>query len=236
MASRPTIALSTSQAAVVLGVSRKTTHRMCQPGGTLPDGWVADKEHRPQGERWVMHVPADDPRLGRLTGAPETSQPPDRGDQDVPGGGTDGGDTQGSIAPGPAGDGPYSEPRLTVPEVRDALIAPLVARLADVDRAATTRWEMIATQRETIGRLGAELDAALGDAATRDRRIIDLQASATAHRELADELRQIIAIERETRQVAQAHLVLAEARIADLEAALRSRPWWRRWLGLAPGG
>jgi hypothetical protein len=229
--------LSTRDAGLLLGgISRSTMRRRAETG-ELPDGWRADKENRPQGEAWVIYVPNDDPRLGRL----DASHPELGTSQDA------------SVVPAvatPQGyrtlEEPYSEPHLSIADLRTVLIEPLVTRLAENDRQLAARYEMIGQLRETVARFqvlmeaadrtvaGLEAGLAVSDetvskvkqdrdtavaalAKTTERlREVEgeaggLRLALKANAELADELRQMIAIEHDRR-------IRAEAALG-----------WRRW-------
>jgi hypothetical protein len=186
--------LSTRDAGLLLGgISRSTMRRRAETGD-LPDGWRADKEARAQGEAWVIYVPDDDPRLDR----PATSHP-------------EPGTSQGPPGAAPLTDlsieQPYSEPRLSIAEVRMALIEPLVARLAENDRQLAARYEMIAQLRETVARFQVLMEAA-------DRTVAGLEAGLAVSDETVAELKQ-----NRDRAVADLASTAERLRAAEEEAA-----------------
>jgi hypothetical protein len=211
--------LSTRDAGLLLGgVSRSTMRRRAETGD-LPEGWRADKEIRPQGEAWVIYVPEDDPRLDR----PATSHPSP-------------GTSPGSPGAAPLTDlsieQPYAEPRLSIAEVRMALVEPLVTRLAENDRQLAARYEMIAQLRETVARFQVLMEAA-------DRTVAGLEAGLA----VSDETVSLLKHERD--QVVANLAVVTERlraaeedgagfrRMAEAERAARLRAeaalGWRRW-------
>jgi hypothetical protein len=171
-------------------------------GSTLPEGWQAEREQRPQGEQLVVLVPADDPRLGVLDGqpAPAAEQaapapPPDtvpvahQGRQEPP-------EARSGVDAPPAAP---AAPTAAVDVV--TALGPLLAQLAEQDRAAAARWREIAALSQQLGE--ARGDARLAQA-------------------LAEELRQQLAVERA--RAAQ----LAEA-LARVQASPWRRLWAILW-------
>lgn len=211
----PFVPLSTSDAAILLGVSRKTTHRMCQTPSLLPPGWQADKAHRAQGERWVIYVPKDDPRLARLDVPPTPT-----GETPVP--------DEGIQSHLPTDyEHPYTEPLLTVPQVREQLLAPLIQHLADVDGQATTRWEALVVVSEKIGRFQVLMEVAQQQVRQLE---IDLERATSERLALVDklgyangeieQLHQALQAERDGRMAAEAALLARRGLLARIRGWL----------------
>jgi hypothetical protein len=59
----PYVTMGATEAARVLGVDSRTMRKKCRGEKPFPDGWRAEKESRPRGDRWLVRVPANDPRL-----------------------------------------------------------------------------------------------------------------------------------------------------------------------------
>jgi hypothetical protein len=229
---RPLVKLSTPELARLLGISRSTVKRRFNDATgqwVLPPGWTWDTEQRPQGEVYVFYLPADDPLLTRPTAQPGTS----------PGADTPTGDVPEAVpeavqdAPEPVrhvavDEGPSSEPRLTIPEIRDALIAPLVGRLADVDRQASARMELIGALREQVGGLRVQVEMGERLLGVKDAEVGSLRVALASQEQLTEELRQLLAVEREARG-------RAENRVSALEIELQRPSFWRRLLAVLSG-
>jgi len=63
IADDPYVTMGATEAARVLGIDSRTMRKKCRGEQPFPDGWRAEKESRPQGDRWLVRVPANDPRL-----------------------------------------------------------------------------------------------------------------------------------------------------------------------------
>jgi hypothetical protein len=227
--------LSSRDAGLIMGgVSRSTMRRRAEAWVTgvrgepesLPPDWRADKELRAQGESWVFYVPDDDVRLGLLAAAtPDAPQatPAGRDGSSARHLGPDS-----PVAPGPPDGVVPTEPGLSLPAVRDALIAPLIAHLDEVQRQATVRWQTIADQREMLGRLDADAQAALDLAAERQAAIAGLQHALGLAQEQLAALQQALVGSHDHVAALRADL----ERVTGQLETVRARRWWWWWAGL----